>query len=475
MATTLENQSHLPSFAPNFLDDHARRMISDPEIALIELVANCWDAGADRVDIKWPEVSRPDLIEIRDNGTGMTSEQFLQRWLELNYDRVKNQGEDVIFPPDNRSSHRKAFGRNGKGRHSMFCFANEYFVESWCNGEANIYRVVRSTQTNLTPYEVIDVDSTKQDGHGTNISAELARNHIEIETVRDLLGSKFVTDPTFKIYLNGQLVKLTSLEHIIDTHEISIEGVGVIKVSQVDTQATSRTSRPHGVAWWVNKRLVGKPSWKNISLNVDRRTVEARRYTFVVEADILVSDVNEDWSGFRNTEQYEKVHRSVEKHIRSRLVELMRDVHKTRKRIVLEVNRDRIVSLPLSSRYYIGKTIDDIQSEVPSINENVLSATVAVLSNLEKARSGFTLIEQLAELDINELDGLSDILQKWSVQEAQIVLNELERRLRLIEQLELFVDDPHSDELHDIHPLFERALWIFGPEYESIRDGSPIL
>ena len=27
---------------------------------------------------------------------------------------------------------------------------------------------------------------------------------------------------------------------------------------------------------------------------------------------------------------------------------------------------------------------------------------------------------------------------------------------------------PHADELHDLQPLFERGLWIFGPEYEAV-------
>jgi hypothetical protein len=39
----------------------------------------------------------------------------------------------------------------------------------------------------------------------------------------------------------------------------------------------------------------------------------------------------------------------------------------------------------------------------------------------------------------------------------------------LIERLEQVVEDPSSDELHEIQPLFARGLWIFGPEYESVH------
>ncbi len=88
------------------------------------------------------------------------------------------------------------------------------------------------------------------------------------------------------------------------------------------------------------------------------------------------------------------------------------------------------------------------------------------------ARFGFTLLEQLAGLKPDDLDALNEILAQWSVQDARIVLGELDHRLKLIERLEQLAEDPSSDELHEIQPLFERGLWIFGPEYESIHFAS---
>ena len=242
-------------------------------------------------------------------------------------------------------------------------------------------------------------------------------------------------------------------------------------VSQLDTQKTSRTSQPHGIAWWVNKRLVGEPSWRDFEDDqiLDRRTKKARRYTFVVQADVLVGEVEEDWSDFKHTDKFRTVHSAVRKHIRQRLINSMKDVHKTQKKVVLHQNEKNLINLPSESQYYISRTIDGIQQTVPRIEDKVLSATVKVLSNLEKSRSGYDLLEQLANLKPDELDDLNEILNNWSVHDAQVVLGELDRRLKLIEQLERFVDDPTSDELHTIHPLFERGLWIFGTEYESVH------
>src|SRR4051794_7283221 len=55
-----------------------------------------------------------------------------------------------------------------------------------------------------------------------------------------------------------------------------------------------------------------------------------------------------------------------------------------------------------------------------------------------------------------------------SADHAALVLNELQRRLTLIRQLQQLIRDNRADEVHQLQPLFERGLWIFGPEYEAV-------
>jgi hypothetical protein len=163
----------LPLFDSHFLDDHARTLISDPRIALIELIANCWDAGANKVDIVWPKESKPDLIKIQDDGTGMNYNEFVYRWRALNYNRRDTQGYEVVFPQDNNRSRRKAYGTNGKGRHSMFCFSNEYQVETWKDDECNIFLITRLFGMAQTPFSIKPISKSIKKGHGTIISTEL--------------------------------------------------------------------------------------------------------------------------------------------------------------------------------------------------------------------------------------------------------------------------------------------------------------
>lgn len=66
-------------------------IVSQPDIALTELVANAWDAGATRVNIFIPD-KKGDKLIIEDNGTGLTKDEFYERWLKLRYNPPHTPG-----------------------------------------------------------------------------------------------------------------------------------------------------------------------------------------------------------------------------------------------------------------------------------------------------------------------------------------------------------------------------------------------
>ena len=68
-----------------------------------------------------------------------------------------------------------------------------------------------------------------------------------------------------------------------------------------------------------------------------------------------------------------------------------------------------------------------------------------------------------------DLDTWNNLMQKWSASNAEIVLSELDRRISVIKELQELVRNRHSDEVHDIQPLFERGLWMFGPNMNPLN------
>lgn len=456
-------------FGASFLRDHAGYIMSEPRIAIVELVANSYDAGATEVVVTWPE-EKGGSFEIKDNGTGMTLDQFNRRWRTLSYNRLEEQGSRVEFPSGARGKRERiAFGQNGKGRHGAFCFADVYWVETWRDGRLAVAQV-ELTSGGEEPFHFRVAQEGERDGHGTIVRATVTRRLISPGEVAEALGSKFLVDPTFDISLNGDKLALLDLERL-SSRAISVHPYGEVTIHQIDASVKDRTTHLKGITWWVNRRMVGEPSWSGLTESgaiLDGRTAAAKTYSFVIEADVLKEDVKHDWSGFHATKRSNEVKDAVLKHVIASLRDLLAQARKEKKLAALEQNRETVRDLPLFSKRVVDEFIDEIQQQCPTLSEGDLSRAVGVLAKLEQARSGYDLLKQLLACSPEDLDAWNEIMKRWSAREAELVLSELEKRLQLIDQLQALVHNDRADELHDLQPLFEKGLWIFGPEYEAV-------
>jgi hypothetical protein len=68
--------------------------------------------------------------------------------------------------------------------------------------------------------------------------------------------------------------------------------------------------------------------------------------------------------------------------------------------------------------------------------------------------------------------GLARLLDEWSIRDALTVLDEVSRRIKVVEALEKLMSDKGVDELQVLHPLVTQARWLFGPEYDSLQYSS---
>src|SRR5713101_5523072 len=199
-------------FGSDFLHDHVGQIIDDPTVAILELVANSYDAGADRVEVVWPNLPG-DSLSITDNGTGMTRREFETRWRTLRYDRIAEQGTEVVFPSGVPNKKRTAFGHNGKGRFSPLCFADEYQVETWKDGSCTT-ATIQMASGGAVPFLLKIQKEKAKLGHGTCVSAVARKYILPSDSVRELIGFKFAVDPSFVITVNGEAVKLLSLSRL---------------------------------------------------------------------------------------------------------------------------------------------------------------------------------------------------------------------------------------------------------------------
>ncbi|SDL72300.1 Histidine kinase-, DNA gyrase B-, and HSP90-like ATPase [Pedobacter sp. ok626] len=460
-------------FADRFLESFAGKgIISDPKIALIELIANAWDASATKVEIQWP-LDHGDLFSISDNGHGMTEVQFDKRFRTLSYDRTREQGGYAEVPEDLKAAvgKRPVFGRNGKGRLSGFAFGDFYQVKTWASGEEIHYKVF-TDNSNLLAFNKLKQEPA--DGHGTQVFVQNAKKPtISFEDIKMEVGMRFMVDPHFEVIINNERVTFMDIpdENITEIFA-EVEGVGKIPIKIIDVQTTDRTTQLHGIAWHVKNRLVGECTWKGSGNEhlVDGRRIIAKRYIFIVQANCLEAAVVPDWTMFYpNDDKYKKVFEKVQEKIKDFILELNKENRKATFQEIENATRPVLKRMSIISRERWEKFVVAIQEECPSITHADLEKLGILLANLEQANSKFNLISILSSASVDDLDDIHSVLQKWDVNFAKIVLDEVEYRMRLVEKLQSRVISHLTDEVHDLQSLFHRGLWIFGPEYETIE------
>lgn len=436
-----------------------------PQVALTELVANAWDAGATRVDLVLPsEVG--GVLTVTDDGHGMTPQQFRRRWMTLRYDRLKHQGANVEFPAGRPARPRKAYGRNGVGRHGLLCFADEYQVETWRDGALATFVV--GTESGPSPFVLRSEVLSTREGSGTRLSVQVARKLPDADEILTVLAARFVHDPEFEIRVNGVLRPFKEIDGRVSESTIDLGAGRSVTVIVIDSTRINHSSVHQGIAFWVQRRLVGTPSWAVGQVaNFDGRTRFARRYKVVVDTQGYEADVEQDWSGFLATDAVRELYRVTADHIGKVAHELAAEIVEEASADALTQNRTELASLGQGARLEVAEFTKVIAQTHPTISPDFLATAVKAVINLEKSKSGAALLHKLSALPPDDIDGLDQLLTEWTIKDALRVLDEIDSRISVIETIRRLADDPHTDELHTLHPLILRSRWLFGPEFES--------
>jgi hypothetical protein len=128
-------------------------LYSNAAAVLSELVANAYDADANKVSITW----KPDVVIVADDGRGMDKIQINKRFLKAGYKKREVEGTtSPIFT-------RKFMGRKGIGKLSVFSIAEVVEVFSMIEGGSSLgLRIdLRDLQSSIkagTAYHPVPID-----------------------------------------------------------------------------------------------------------------------------------------------------------------------------------------------------------------------------------------------------------------------------------------------------------------------------
>jgi len=358
-------------YSGNFLNKYLGKIKNDASIAIIEMIANCWDAASEEVRITWPDVGDPEgCIEIKDDGNGMTFEDFNSVWTEASYDRTK-QGLKVTLSD---GTTRNVFGRQGIGRFGMFCFSDKYYVETWRGEETNTFEISIGKPSSEKPFNIDHIDNGSKGGKGTRVycKKEGMRSFLSADGLKNKICEKFYDNRKFRVWINEIEVEFPT-KNPMCTEEYDIDG-NKITISRYELDKIRKTK---GIVFRINRRVVGEPSWDLIEDEIDIRRNEFK-LLLTVDVDHLKDHVNDDWTGFNESDYIKSLMSKIRDKILDSLTDVFHASKRDMKKDAFKHNLTEIRKLNAQSKDKLGEVVDSLLSAYPTIGDKGLNNVVKV-------------------------------------------------------------------------------------------------
>ncbi len=124
------------------LDMLGRQQIAGIPTAINELFKNAHDAYADNVDVDY--IRKDKLFVLRDNGLGMTRQEFESRWLTLGTDSKYESAKNILPPKDPNKPERPIMGEKGIGRLAIASIGNQVLILTRAKRNNENHKIVAS-------------------------------------------------------------------------------------------------------------------------------------------------------------------------------------------------------------------------------------------------------------------------------------------------------------------------------------------
>ncbi|OJV81782.1 MAG: ATP-binding protein [Bacteroidia bacterium 44-10] len=122
------------------LDLLGRQQIAGIPTAINELIKNAHDAYADKFDIDF--LRKDNLIVLRDDGLGMTKNEFETRWLTIGTESKFANKKTTLPPIDNSKPLRPVMGEKGIGRLAIASIGKQVLIITKAKLREKNYKVV---------------------------------------------------------------------------------------------------------------------------------------------------------------------------------------------------------------------------------------------------------------------------------------------------------------------------------------------
>lgn len=457
--------------------------VSLPKV-ISEIVANCWDADATRVDIILPEgpLNEKSEILIIDDGWGMTFDEINRLYLRVGRLRREEEGTDVtpIYK-------RRVMGRKGIGKLSVFGVANVVEIETCKNNILTSFKmdideikaVSKTGTSSIYEPTILRNKERVSRKHGTTVKLKnLKRTEpILASFVRRRLARRFsVIGSNFDVYINGdridpeeRLLK-EEIEYTwsVDNEKI-LEDKEWIVSGWIGTLTGAVEDVDPGVIIMARGKLVQEPFFFELSA--------AEKYAFhylVGELNAEFLDAEEDLvAAYRGSAIWESPQGIAlkswgQKKLRKIADEWSEKRREKREKVVRDEPefKEWLKTLTGPEKKVADKVVKIVTSEETMSNER----RKEIMSYVKTSFDQQAFHQLVATLDENpSAANLLDAFEELRVIEAREVLRLVEGRLKAIEQFDHMIKTD-AREVPELHNFFAKFPWILDPSWIEVYD-----
>lgn len=488
----------------NVLNHLGLNLYSNVPAVLSEVVANSWDAEAKKVDIKIDK--QRGVVEISDDGLGMTREEVNDRFLNVGYQRRLAPGGGVT-----KNLRRKVLGRKGIGKLSLFSIANVVEVHTCKDGEKSAFRMKLADlkkqieQHSIGTYhpEPIDPDITK----GTRIVLTGLKKGLGGTAValRRRIARRFTiigAEHKFEVRVNGDPIDVEDRDYYHKVQFLWTIGGNKDRYLKLCKNHTKHEHRPgkieggYQVSGWIGtaasttalkdendnlNRIVlivrGKLAQEDLLDTFSEGGVYTKYLIGEIHADFLDDDDDDDIATSSRQQIIEDDPRYVAlrefvlgelKNVQNKWTKYRNEGGEEKARQIPAIN-DWFETLPKEARRkataLFGK-INQLTISDEADRRRLFQHCVLAFESLRYKEQ----LDALDEVTPENLESLGPVFAALDDIEATLYHQIVSERIKVIDRLRDHVEENSLENVVRDH-LFEH-LWLLDPSWERATDGA---
>ena len=484
----MEKRKLKMKFAGRFIDLLGHQMYGGAIPAVVEFIANAWDADAKRVEITIPENPKDRVAEIivKDYGEGMTFDELNKFYLNIGYERRKVRGART-------KSGRLVMGRKGIGKLAGFGIAENIILRSVKNNHViqfNLNYPELKSKTELQDFEfepVID-ERIDEDNGVTVILRDLSlERKINIDNFRKSLARRFALNTEImQIVINGMNLTKESLdfEYRLPNSDgkwldDTIDGFGKVQYWFGFLNGTIKDKELRGISVFARDRVAQfTPFFFNLTGGIQGQ-VGLEYLTGQIKSDVLDDEIDYIATPRQTVNwQFGKAP-LLEDWGQKKIKELCSDWKKRKDKKNLEKFKHNYSEFFPRINALAGQEKKDLTTALGKIaglerieEEDFKIIANSMISGVER-ESVKKVIKSINTASEEALPELYEAINEWDIISAVSTAEVVFGKIEIIKQFKKHIDNrlpekTKGDKL-DMQTFIKSHPWLLGHKYESLK------